>query len=373
MDFLHAHASDSNWTVAADECLAQLDKTPPGPNPIAFLYVSDHFTAHLGELLDHLKQTTGIAHWVGSVAIGICGSATEYSDEGAISILVCDFPEDSVRVFSSFVPGDDSFRKEHGEWIDTHQPYLAIVHADPDAVNLENTLNDLIAQTGGCFLVGGLPGSRNAYLTIADSVQASEVSGLLVSSDVPVLTRLSQGCAPISKRHRVTEVHDHVLYRLDGQRALDVFNADIGDRLAEQLGSLGGYIFAGLPLAQSDTNEYLVRSLIGFDPEHGLLAVGADIGLGDSIMFCRRDRDSAERDLEQMLAQIRHGLSGQAPRGALYFSCLGRGENLFGANSAELKIIEDALGPVPLAGFFANGEIYRDSIYGYTGVLLVFY
>jgi small ligand-binding sensory domain FIST len=60
------------------------------------------------------------------------------------------------------------------------------------------------------------------------------------------------------------------------------------------------------------------------------------------------------------------------PRGAVYYSCLGRGEGLFGPDSEELKIISRALGPIPLVGFFANGEISHNRLYGYTGVLTLF-
>ena len=58
--------------------------------------------------------------------------------------------------------------------------------------------------------------------------------------------------------------------------------------------------------------------------------------------------------------------------GALYVSCCGRGGPHFGAPSAEAQIIRHALGDVPLAGFFAGGEVARHHLYGYTGVLTVF-
>ena len=37
-----------------------------------------------------------------------------------------------------------------------------------------------------------------------------------------------------------------------------------------------------------------------------------------------------------------------------------------------MQIIRRALGDVPLVGFFAGGEIARNQLYGYTGVLTVF-
>jgi small ligand-binding sensory domain FIST len=59
-------------------------------------------------------------------------------------------------------------------------------------------------------------------------------------------------------------------------------------------------------------------------------------------------------------------------KGAIYISCAGRGGAHFGGPSAELRIVQHALGDVPLVGFFAGGEIARHHVYGYTGVLTVF-
>ena len=88
-------------------------------------------------------------------------------------------------------------------------------------------------------------------------------------------------------------------------------------------------------------------------------------------MFCRRDGNSAREDMMRMLTDIRGRLGGE-PRGAVYYSCLGRGRYQFGENSEELKLIRDELGNIPLVGFFANGEIFHNRLYWYTGVLTVF-
>ena len=74
-------------------------------------------------------------------------------------------------------------------------------------------------------------------------------------------------------------------------------------------------------------------------------------------------------DLERMLRDVT-GRAGSEARAALYFSCVARGPNLFGPDSEELKAVQAAIGEeVPLVGFFANGEISRNRLYGYTGVL----
>ena len=63
----------------------------------------------------------------------------------------------------------------------------------------------------------------------------------------------------------------------------------------------------------------------------------------------------------------------EAPaRGALYYACLGRGEHMFGRRGAELEMLREVLGDLPVTGFFCNGEISHNRLYGYTGVLTLF-
>ena len=89
------------------------------------------------------------------------------------------------------------------------------------------------------------------------------------------------------------------------------------------------------------------------------------------ILFCKRDAAAAKKDLEGILIQPEAAMC-RSPRGALYYSCVARGEHMFGSRGAELDLVKRSLGEVPLVGFFCNGEISRDRLYGYTGVLTVF-
>ena len=104
---------------------------------------------------------------------------------------------------------------------------------------------------------------------------------------------------------------------------MEVLKGDIGEVLAQNLQGIGGYIFAALPVAGSDTGDYLVRNIVGIDPDNALLAVAADLARGDRIMFCRRDPEAAEEDLRRMLDDIRERLEGPV-RGGFYVSCLAR-------------------------------------------------
>ena len=188
------------------------------------------------------------------------------------------------------------------------------------------------------------------------------LSGAVLGEEVAVATRLTQGCTPFPGRFRVTECEENIIASLDGRPALDV--------LKEVIGSEKVSILVGLPVPGSDTGDYTARNLVGIDPKNKLIAIGDLVEPGMDILFCKRDSAAAQADLSRILQEVK--AAAPAPRGALYFSCVARGEHMFGSRGAELSLIRQALGEVPLVGFFCNGEISRDRLYGYTGVLTLF-
>ena len=131
-------------------------------------------------------------------------------------------------------------------------------------------------------------------------------------------------------------------------------------------------VHAAVTVPGSDTGDYLVRNLVGLDPEQGLVAIAEEVDVGDHIVFVRRDAASAEKDLKRMLGDLKARMAGP-PKAGLYFSCVARGPNLFDAEALEMTAIRDAFGDIPMAGFFGNGEISNDRLYAYTGVLTLFH
>jgi small ligand-binding sensory domain FIST len=176
---------------------------------------------------------------------------------------------------------------------------------------------------------------------------------------------------PIGPVRRIDEARDNVVMTIDGRPALAAFQDDIGPELARDPRRLGGLVFVGLPVPGSDTGDYLVRNLMAIDPRQGWIAIAEEVAPGDQILFCRRDPDSARADLGRMLRQLKGRLPAP-PRAGIYVSCIARGGALFGEPGVETGLIRETLGDFPLIGFFANGEISRDRLYGHTGVLTVF-
>jgi small ligand-binding sensory domain FIST len=368
--FKVGHASAADWRDAAEACLAQIGDVCASHN-LGFLYVTDALVATLPDILAHFKDATSVEHWVGTVGMGVCTSGREYFDEPAIAAMVAEFPQDSFRVFPTVSTEFDDFLRQNQSWCAKTHSHFGIVHADPRNPNTPGVIAQLADEVMGGFLVGGLTSSRGAYSQIAQKVTEGGISGVLFAADVPVATALTQGCTPIGGKHVITECRENIAIAIDGEPAFDVFQEEVGDLIARDPRRSVGHIFAAVPIKGSDTGDYLVRHLVGFDAEKKLLAIDAMLSAGDQIMFCRRDANSAYKDLLRMLHDIKGRVSG-APKGGVYYSCVGRGPNLFGQDSEELKVIQKELGDIPLVGFFCNGEVSHNRLYGYTGVLTLF-
>lgn len=363
-DFLLGHSNQPDWQAALDDCLRQIGEA--GNANLGFIYVTDALAGRLGDILRNLKQRTGVAHWVGSVGQAILCTGQEYYDQPAIVIMLAEFPAGSFTVFNH---AEDTHHLQDAGSVDGLR--FALVHGDPRNGQLPALIDTLPQQLGNGYLCGGLTSADSHYYQIADGIVEGSLSGVVFNDQVEVVTGLSQGCSPLGPMHTLTEADHHMAISIDDRPALEVFKEDIGEVLARDIDRAAGYIFAGFPVTGSDTGDYLVRNVIGIDPDNGLLAIGQHMSSGVPIMFCRRDGKSAIHDMQRMLQNLKQRLP-RPPRGGIYISCLGRGRYLFGENSQEMKMIQAELGDVPLAGFYASGEIADHRLYGYTGVLTLF-
>jgi small ligand-binding sensory domain FIST len=363
-----------NPVELAEQCVAGI--RPADGSNLGIIYLTEPAASAMPQLVDALAEHTGVRSWVGGVGLGICSAGHEVFDEPAAVAMTAALPPSSFRIFSATDDPASELPRRYASWIEISQPTLALVHADPRCPDLAKATVD-VAAASGAFLVGGLVSHRCGAPLLSRTygeeggLSGAGLAGLMLAPEISVATGLTQGCVPIGPVHRIDEARDNVVSVIDGRPALAVFTEDVGPGLAQDLRRVGGLIFAGLPVSGSDTGDYLVRNLLAIDPGRGWLAVGAEVAAGDTILFCRRDRESARRDMVRMVSQLAGRLNA-TPKAGIYVSCVARGEALFGEPGVETAVIRDGLGEFPLIGFFANGEISRDRLYGHTGVLTLF-
>jgi small ligand-binding sensory domain FIST len=380
------HAAHPDWRLALTMAAAQLDAAVFDAAPtLGWCYFTDAYAPQAEALLAALRQRWPGVGWVGCVGVGVAASGVEYFDEPALVLMLCSLPRGRFEIFSGARP------------LSRIAAYTAQVHADPATPDLAELIAEMSDRTESGYLFGGLAASRSACVHVADGVWHGGLSGVAFSQDVALLSRVTQGCQPVGPVRRITAADRHVVLGLDGEPALQVLLRDLGmadlddprAALPRLRATLVGLSNEDQPLVgrggQFGTDTR-VRHLIGLDPGRRAVAVGEAVESGMRLAFCQRDVQAARRDLVRICSEIREEVSEDAPApaqgpgeeaagriaGAIYVSCSGRGGPHFGGPSAELQIIRHALGDVPLAGFFAAGEIARHHLYGYTGVLTVF-
>ncbi len=118
--------------------------------------------------------------------------------------------------------------------------------------------------------------------------------------------------------------------------------------------------------------DFLVRNVIGAD-ESGSIAITDQIRIGVTVQFHVRDAETADEDLRSLLAELEGDTHYE---GALLFTCNGRGTRLFSKPDHDVQALRDALGPLPVAGFFAMGELGpvggQNFVHGFTASIALF-
>lgn len=395
--FAHAHATHPDWRIALALAAAQIEPALRAPRAAAptlgWVYLTEPFAPHAEALLaDLARRWPGVA-WVGAVGVGIAACGVEYFDEPALALMLAGLPPAQFRVFSGVRP------------LGRFAAAAAQVHADPSTADIAGLVAELSERTATGYLFGGLASARNGAhaLHIAEGVFSGGLSGVAFGPEVDLVSRVTQGCQPLGAARRITRCEGNLVLQLDGEPALDVLVHDlklaggaphgVTRRPRETLVGLSDRSDGTPARTGAFGADTRVRHLVGLDPPRRGVAVGDQVELGMQLAFCARDAEAARRDLVRICAEIREALEpetlslepvlqdaaaapwpqpGRRIAGALYVSCCGRGGPHFGAPSAELAIVRHALGEVPLVGFFAAGEIARQHLYGYTGVLTVF-
>ena len=357
-----------DWRIVAEQLGDDLAGTS---GRLGILYAAESFVPHLEAMSVALRERTGVSDWVAAAGYGVIASGEEHYGEPGAAALVVDVPEDGYRLFAGGREAGATLASREADWIAEAGMPLALAHVDPRHPEVMEAVEDLAAGTGG-FLVGGLTAAAGEAPHRAGDATGC-LSGVAFSpAAVEVATALSQGCSALGPPRTVTRGKRNILVELDGRPALDAFVEDIGEDLASDLRQVGGLVFAAIPVVGSDTADYTVRNLVGIDPTSRVIAIAEAVPEGGKVLFCRRDRDSAVDDMRRMTVDLKRRVGNRPIRGGIYVSCAARGPNQFTAPESETAIIRDALGDFPMVGFFANGELNRDRIYAYTGVLTLF-
>ncbi len=394
-----AHKGE-NWRDISKKVLEDIVamKTDGFKPNIGFLYITDPLVEDASSIITLFKSVTGIYHWTGCSAIGVCGVGEEFVDVPAISVLIGEVPASSFHGFSACGPNFKQLHKDLEPWLNKNDPMLVIAHVDPLVDKYPaQALGEIDVLVGG-FLTGGMASSQKEPVLFSHDAHAGGISGFIFSQDIQVATSLSQGCIPMGPLHEISKAGDHVIAYLDSKTPFDVFGEDMRRFAQERLGYnaeeaimkgnplpenltqlLQGTAHVAFPVAGSDQNDFMVRNIMAIDPETGNMAVSEFLEDGQKILFVHRDNETVRSDLSQTLVALRkrimHERGEFTPKAAIYVTCVARTEVSFADDNktgGEMALIREILGNVPVAGFYGSGEIMGNRLYGYTGIITLF-
>jgi small ligand-binding sensory domain FIST len=350
--------------VAATRAVAQASEALGDASPsLAVLFASAHFLAVAQDLLAAITEQAGPLPLIGCVGEAVAGGAREVESQPAVSLWlgadlgpVETFAMEYVRTSSAAAYGGYLFPRE--------APGAYLMICDPFTFPADGLLTHLNEHVPGAVVMGGMASAavrpRQSRLFLDDRVLSAGAVGVhLPQAEVHPL--VAQGCRPIGDAYIITRAEGNVIHELGGRPPL----VRLGEMAAVLPGRDQELLTQGLQLgvvideyqAEPGQGDFLIRGVVGADPDSGAIAVGDQVQVGQTVQFHVRDAESADEDLRRALERESAVLGGRRPAGALLFTCNGRGSRLFAEPDHDAGLIAATLGDIPVAGFFCAGEL----------------
>ncbi len=372
---------------ASEQILASLDGQHPD---LAVVFISSHHAPSYFTAPEVLAEALGAKVLIGCSAAGVIGAGQEVERRPGIAISAAILPGVELAPFhlnQDELPSPDAPPQDWQTLLGIRSEDCPAIMLLPDPFTLRS--DHLLAgldfaypdavKIGGLASGGGQPGS-NALFINDKSVRSGAV-GVAFTGDLAVETVVAQGCRPIGKPLVVTKSEINVISKLGNQTPLEVLRdlfeaAETREKRLIRRSLQIGIIMDRLAQDRSES-EFLIRNVLGADEEDGTLAVGELVQEGQVVQFFVRDAQAADEDLRMMLEEYIDNLDeDDIPASALLFSCLGRGQYLYGSPDHDTTMFTDMVADIPIAGFFSNGEIGpigdQTFLHGYSASFALF-
>jgi len=404
MKWASAISTSASLEAAVKDVVGQTTQQLEGKKPnLALVFVSIAFASEYARLLPLLREQLSVDHVIGCSGSGVIGMSDEFPEEveegAALSLTLAALPEVDIHTFHLTAADLPDLDAPPGLWsklveVSPQSEPSFIVLADPFSSGTSEFLQGMDFAYPTAPKVGGLAGvesfNRSSGLFCDDKMYREGLVGVALSGEIKMDTIVAQGCRPIGELYRVSEGDRNIILKLeqdkdsaDSQTPLEILqnifqNMDEEERELAQNALFIGVAQSGFKPSLT-RRDFLIRNLVGVDPRNGSIAVADKIRSGMRIQFHMRDAQTSAEDLENLLRRYRvESLEnklerkGTSPVGALLFSCTGRGEGLYDEPNFDSDMFEQYLGPLPIGGFFCNGEIgpvgSTTFLHGFTSV-----
>jgi len=373
--FAGGSGSGTNWQAALDAALAGVQGAERAD--LAFLFAHSAFAPHYAELVEAAWTRLGARRLIGCSGQGVIATGREIEREPSVAIMTVACPGAELTPLRLEGP--------HPRLPEALPPTAAwLAFADPFSVDGEWLLERFAAATPAIPVIGGmassLHGPAETAVFLDGEVFEDGAAAIGLGKGVSILPIVSQGCMPIGQPWIVTGVKENLIETIAGRPAVEVLVETLRDLDEETRARAQSNLLLGLAMDeyrdQHGIGDFLIRNLLGYEPDSGAIAVSALPRVGQTVQFQLRDARAAAEHLRLQLAAAGAQLGDARPGAALLCSCNGRGSQLFGPIDHDPAAIARELGDVPVAGLFCNGEFgpvgRHNYMHGFTATIALF-
>jgi len=350
---------------------------------LAVAFISPHYEDSYDRVADLIAETLGAKHVFGCSGGGVIGNGVEVEQRAGVSITAAVLPNVNVRPFhleGDLLPDMDAGPDKWADLVGVQadqDPHFVML-ADPYSFPVQDLLMGMDFAFPRAAKIGGLASGDSRQggnaLFLDGEVWRTGAIGLALDGNITVDTVVAQGCRPIGNPMRISKSDRNMLVELDGQPPMEVLRNMFETLPERDRGLLQNSLFLGVVMDELIDSpvqgDFLIRNVVGMDQATGGLAIGEMLKEGQLVQFHLRDAETSTDDLQAVLTRYADEHRENDIPGALLFSCLGRGQYLYGKPNHDTDLFRDKLGDVPLGGFFCNGEIGPVSgttfLHGYT-------
>ena len=350
---------------------------------LAVAFVSPHYEDSYDNVAGLMADTLNAKHVFGCSGGGVIGNGQEIEQRAGVSITAAVLPNVDIRTFHLESDGLPDLDAGPDKWVDLigvspdRDPHFVML-ADPYSFPVQNLLLGMDYAYPRAAKIGGLASGASRQggnaLFLDGEVLRTGAIGLALDGNITVDTVVAQGCRPIGHPMRVSKSDRNMLLELDDVAPMEVLRNLYQEVPKRDQELLGHSLFLGVVMDELIDDpvqgDFLIRNVVGMDQGTGGLAIGEMLKEGQLVQFHLRDAETSADDLQAVLSRYADEHRENDIPGALLFSCLGRGQHLYGRPNHDTDLFREKLGDVPLGGFFCNGEIGQVSgttfLHGYT-------
>ena len=389
MQWANALSTRPSLEAAVADVVQRAVSSLTAPADLGLVFISSAFTSEYSRLLPLLAEKLSVRVLIGCSGGGVIGTTMEGQTQEleaspALSLTLAHLPGVNIQPFHLVAEELPDLDGPPNAWLDlvgvpsSETPQFILLSG-----SFSSGINDLLQGLDfaypGSVTVGGQAsgGGGRIALFCNDRLYREGTVGLALSGNIVLETIVAQGCRPIGKPLQVTKADRNIIVELDEKVPLVVLRDLIGslsdaDRMLAQ-----NSLFVGVAMDEFKSalqqGDFLIRGILGVDPSAGAIAIGDRVRPGQRLQFHLRDAEASAEDLELLLQQYQdQSASEPSAVAALMFSCLGRGEGLYGKPNFDSQLFRRYLNDIPIGGFFCSGEIGPVAgstfLHGYTSV-----